>query len=291
VILAMHHEQDMQKMGGLWRRLRWTRWVFFAGVYAIAGFPPFSGFFSKDEILVAVWVSHVPGHMWLYGIAMATAGMTAFYMFRLWYLTFCGECRAVNDVRNHIEDPNGFVLNPLWVLAFFSASAGIVGLPQVWGDIIGIEESNSLANFLKPALAAGEPHMIEHSTELWMAASAVGIALAGTGLAWLFYIRMPRVPEWLAAHLSGFHRTLLNKYYIDELYDAVIVRPLVAVSDRVLYRIVDTRLIDGIGANGTARGIRAIAADGLKYAQSGFTQSYVSLMIVGALAIVGYLLR
>ena len=291
VILAMHHEQDMQKMGGLWHRLRMTRWVFFAGVYAIAGFPPFSGFFSKDEILVAAWVSDVPGHMWLYGIGMATAGMTAFYMFRLWYLTFCGECRAVNDVRNHIEDPNGFVLNPLWVLAFFSVSAGIVGLPQVWGDIIGIEESNSLANFLKPSLATGEPHLIEHSTELWMAASAVAIALAGTGLAWLFYIRKPGVPEWLATHLSSFYRTLLNKYYVDEFYDAVIVRPLVAFSDRVLYRIIDARLIDGIGANGTARGIRAIAADGLKYAQSGLTQSYVVFMIVGAMAIVGYLLR
>jgi NADH-quinone oxidoreductase subunit L len=291
VILAMHHEQDMQKMGGLWHRLRLTRWVFFVGVYAIAGFPPFSGFFSKDEILVAVWASHVPGHTWLYAIGMATAGMTAFYMFRLWYLTFMGECRAAGDVRNHIQEPNGFVLNPLWVLAFFSAVAGMAGLPQVWGDIIGIEESNSLANFLQPVLAVGEPHAIEHSTELWMAAAAVAIALAGTGLAWLFYIRKPGVPGWLAAHLSGFYRTVLNKYYIDELYDAVIVRPLVAFSDRVLYRFVDARVIDGIGVNGTARGIRAIAADGLKYAQSGLTQSYVFFMIAGAVAIVGYLLR
>jgi NADH-quinone oxidoreductase subunit L len=291
VILAMHHEQDMQKMGGLWHRLRMTRWVFFAGVYAIAGFPPFSGFFSKDEILVAAWVSDVPGHTWLYGIGMVTAGLTAFYMFRLWYLTFCGECRAASDVRNHIEDPNGFVLNPLWVLAFFSAAAGMAGLPQVWGDIIGIEESNSLANFLKPALAAGEPHAIEHSTEIWMAASAVAIALAGTGLAWLMYIRKPDMPGWLATQFSGFYRTLFNKYYVDEFYDAAIVRPLVAFSDRVLYRIVDARLIDGIGVNGTASGIRAIAANGLKYAQSGLTQSYIFFMIVGAVAIVSYLLR
>ncbi|MCH8889764.1 MAG: NADH-quinone oxidoreductase subunit L [Myxococcales bacterium] len=291
VILAMHHEQDLQKMGGLWHRLRMTRWVFFAGAYAIVGFPPFSGFFSKDEILIAVWTSNVPGHIWLYGIGMATAGITAFYMVRLWVLTFMGECRAASDVRNHIEDPNGLVLNPLWVLAFFSAVAGIVGLPQVWGDIIGIEESNSLANFLKPVLAAGEPHPIEHSTELWMALWAVAIALAGAGLAWLLYIRKPGVPGWLATHLSGFYRTLLNKYYVDEFYDAVIVRPLVAVSDRVLYRIIDARLIDGIGVNGTARGIRAIAANGLKYAQSGLTQSYVFFMIVGAVAIVGYLLR
>jgi len=233
----------------------------------------------------------VPGHTWLYGIGMATAGLTAFYMFRLWHLTFMGECRAASDVRDHIEDPNGFVLNPLWVLAFFSAVAGIAGLPQVWGDIIGIEESNSLANFLQPALAAAEPHAIEHSTELWMAFWAVAIALTGTVLAWLLYVRKPGVPGWLAAQFSGFYRTLLNKYYIDELYDAVVVRPLVAVSDHVLFRIVDARLIDGIGINGTARGIRAIAENGLKYAQSGLTQSYVFFMIVGAMAIVGYLLR
>ena len=222
---------------------------------------------------------------------MLTAGLTAFYMFRLWYLTFCGESRVPSDVYSHVKDPNGFVLNPLWVLAFFSAVAGIAGLPQIWGDLIGIEESNSLANFLKPVFAAGEPHHIAHSTELWMAFWAVAIALTGTGLAWLWYLRKPGVPGWLAAHLSGPYRTLLNKYYIDELYDAVIVRPLVWFSDRVLYRIVDARWIDGIAVNGTAFGIRAVAANGLKYAQSGLTQSYVFFMIVGAVAIVGYLLR
>jgi len=291
VILAMHHEQDMRKMGGLWRRLRRTRWVFFIGVYTIAGFPPFSGFFSKDEILVAAWTSHVPGHGWLYGIGLLTAALTAFYMFRLWYLTFCGDSRVPNEVRGHIADPNGFVLNPLWVLAFFSVFAGFAGLPQIWGDLIPIKDSNSLANFLKPALAVGAPHAIEHSTEFWMAFWAVAVALAGTGVAWLLYLRKPRVPGWLAAHLSGAYRTLLNKYYIDELYDAVIVRPLVWLSDRVLYRIVDARWIDGIAVNGTANGIRAFAANGLKYAQSGLTQSYLFFMIVGAVAIVSYLLR
>ncbi|HXV36125.1 MAG TPA: NADH-quinone oxidoreductase subunit L [Myxococcota bacterium] len=291
VILALHHEQDMQKMGGLWRRLHKTRWVLFAGVYAIAGFPPFSGFFSKDEILVAAWASHVPGHDWLYAIGLATAGITAFYMFRLWFLTFAGDCRAPADVRSHIEDPNGFVVNPLWVLAFFSAVAGIAGLPQVWGDLIGIDESNSLANFLTTVLASGAPHAIDHSTELWMAFWAVAVALAGTGLAWLLYVRHPGAPRWLAERLAVIYRTLLNKYYVDEVYDALIVRPLVALSDRVLFRIIDARLIDGVGVNGTARAIRALAADGLKYAQSGLTQSYVLFMIAGAAAVVGYLLR
>jgi NADH-quinone oxidoreductase subunit L len=290
VILAMHHEQDMQKMGGLWRRLRATRLVFLVGVCAIAGFPPLSGFFSKDEILVSALASNVPGHVWLYGIGLATAGVTAFYMFRLWYLTFCGDCRAPSEVRSHIRDPNGFVINPLRVLAFFSVVAGVVGLPQVWGDLISIEDSNSLANFLKPVLAAAEAHEIKHQTELWMAFSAVAIAVLGTVTAWVLYLRRPRVPAWLATHLSGAYRALVNKYYVDELYDAAFVRPLVALSDRVLYRIVDAGWIDGIGINGMARSIRAFAANGLKYAQSGLTQSYVFFMIVGAVAIVSYLL-
>jgi NADH-quinone oxidoreductase subunit L len=291
VILALHHEQNMEKMGGLWHRLQWTRWVFLIGVLAIAGFPGFSGFFSKDEILVAAWVSHVPGHTWLYGIGLTTAGITAFYMFRLFFLTFLGESRVSGEIRSHIEDPGGFVLNPLWVLAFFSVVAGLVGLPQVWGDTIGIEDSNSLANFLGPALAAAEPHELDHATEYWMALSAVAMAAAGTLLAWFLYVRWPDLPGKLAAQLSSTHRTLVNKYYVDEFYDAVIVRPLVSISDRFLYRVVDVGLIDGLAINGTARAIRAVAANGLKYAHSGFTQSYVIFMIGGAIAIVGYLLR
>jgi NADH-quinone oxidoreductase subunit L len=278
-------------MGGLWRRLKSTRWVFLIGVLAIAGFPGFSGFFSKDEILVAAWVSHVPGHEWLYGISLATAGITAFYMFRLFFLTFLGKSRVPPEVLSHVEDPGGFVVNPLWVLAFFSIVGGVAGLPQVWGDLIGIDDSNSLANFLSPVIAAGEPHELDHTTEYWMALSAVSVATAGALLAWLLYVRWPDLPGKLAGHLSALHRLLVNKYYVDEIYDAVIVRPLLVISDRFLYRVVDARLIDDIAINGTARTIRAVAANGLKYAHSGLTQSYVILMIVGAVAIVGYLLR
>jgi NADH-quinone oxidoreductase subunit L len=260
-------------------------------VLAIAGFPGFSGFFSKDEILVAAWVSHVPGHTWLYGIGLATAGITAFYMFRLFFLTFLGESRVSSEIGSHIEDPGGFVINPLWVLAFFSVVAGLVGLPQVWGDVIGIDDSNSLANFLGPVLATAGPHELDHTTEYWMAFWAVAIATAGMLLAWFLYVRWPDLPGKLAGQLSGSYRMLVNKYYVDELYDAVIVRPVVAVSDRFLYRVVDAGLIDDVAINGTARMVRAVAANGLKYAHSGLTQSYVILMIGGAVAIVGYLLR
>jgi len=290
VILAMHHEQDMEKMGGLRRRIPRTHWTFLIGTLAIAGFPPLSGFFSKDEILVAAYASHVPGHQWLYAIGLVTAGITAFYMFRLHFRIFWGKSRVPHDVREHMEDPPNTVIIPLYALAVGAALAGFAGLPQVWGDLMGVVNSNSLANFLAPVFPAGAPHHIEHSTEMWLAAMAVATAAAGTFLAWWLYVHRPAWPDKLAGKLSGLHRLLTEKYYVDEIYDATIVRPLVAVSDRILFRGIDAGLIDGVGVNGLARSVRALAANGLKYVQSGFAQSYLLLMVVGAVAIVTYLL-
>jgi NADH-quinone oxidoreductase subunit L len=278
-------------MGGLHRKLWQTHVVFLIGVLAIAGFPGFSGFFSKDEILVAAFASEVPGHRWLHAIALVTAGITAFYMFRLYFLTFWGESRAPRELRDHLHDASPIVINPLWVLAFFSVFAGLGGLPQVWGDLIGVPNSNSLGNFLAPVLAEPAAHEIEHSTEYWLAALAVGAAATGALLAWLLYAARPALSASLSAALSGLHRLLTNKYWIDEIYDATIVRPLVWISDRVLFRVVDAGVIDGLGANGSARLVRGLAAHGLKYAHSGLTQGYIFFMIVGAVAIVGYLLR
>jgi NADH-quinone oxidoreductase subunit L len=293
VIMAMHHEQDMEKMGGLRRRIPRTHWTFLIGTLTIAGFPPLSGFFSKDEILLAAYAAHVPGHQWLYAIGLVTAAVTAFYMFRLHFRIFWGKSRVPHDVREQMEDPPGTVIVPLYALAFFAIVAGFVGLPQVWGDLIwgGIEDSNSLANFLAPVLSVGEPHHIAHSTEIWLAVRAVAAAATGAVLAWWLYVHRPAWPEKIAERFNGLYRLLTEKYYVDEIYDASIVRPLVAVSDRLLYRGVDAGLIDGLAVNGLAHTVRAFAANGLKYVQSGFAQSYLLLMVVGAIAIVAYLVR
>jgi NADH-quinone oxidoreductase subunit L len=293
VILAMHHEQDMEKMGGLRRRIPRTRWTFLVGTLAIAGFPPLSGFFSKDEILVAVYASSVPGHQWLYVLGLATAGVTAFYMFRLYFRIFRGKSRVPHDFRERMEDPPGTVIVPLYILAALAVFAGLVGLPQAYGDLLGggIEDSNSLANFLAPVLAASEHHEIDHITEYWLALRAVAIAAAGMSLAWWLYVHKPTWPDQLARTFSGVHRFLLSKWYVDEVYDAVIVRPLVAFSDRFLYRTVDARFIDGAAVNGMAQGVRAFAANGLKYVQSGFAQGYLVWMVIGAVVMIAYLLR
>ena len=290
VILAMHHEQDVRRMGGLKRLIPHTHRVFLVGVAAIAGFPGLSGFFSKDEILV--WAAHAPGGPWLYWIALGTAGLTAFYMVRLHCLTFYGECRAPASVREQIHEVGPLMLWPLYVLAFFSIIAGYVGLPQLWGDLLfGIDESDSLSRFLGPVLTRVPKEPLDHAAELGMAGSAVAIAAAGAALAWWLYLRRPELPDRIAATFRGAYQLLVNKYYADELYDALIVRPLVFVSDRVLFRVVDVGLIDGALVDGTARGVQGLAAHGLKYAQSGLAQTYVFFMIVGAAALVAYLVR
>jgi NADH-quinone oxidoreductase subunit L len=288
VILAMHHEQDIEKMGGLRWRIWQTHAVFWVGVVAISGFPPLSGFFSKDEILVAAYASHVPGHTWLYGIGLATAGMTAFYMWRLYFKVFSGESRAPADVREQIHDQSPVIVNPLWTLAVLAAVGGLLGVPEAYA--FGMEDSHSLNNFLAAVWPEAPAHALAHEVEYLMAVAAISMALLGLGLAYHLYVRRPELPGRIAERAQALYRLLLNKYYVDEAYDAVVVKPLVKVSDAVLFRVVDAGLIDGVAVNGTARGVRALAANGLKYAQSGLAQGYVFFMILGAVAILGYLL-
>jgi NADH-quinone oxidoreductase subunit L len=291
VIMAMHHEQDIDQMGGLRRRLPRTHAVFLVGVLAISGFPPLSGFFSKDEILLSAYTAHaIPGHALLWAIGLGTAALTAFYMFRLHFRTFAGECRAAEEVKQHIHEAPAVVLGPLYVLAAFAALAGFAGLPQLYGDWLGIPDSNSLANFLHPVVGGGEPE-IAASAELGLAGLAIGAAGVGALLAAWLYVWSPALPDRIAAGAGALYRLVREKYYVDELYDALFVRPLVAVSERVLFRGVDAGLIDGLAVNGSARAVRGFAAHGLKYLQSGLTQGYLVTMVAGALAVVAWLLR
>jgi NADH-quinone oxidoreductase subunit L len=211
-------------------------------------------------------------------------------MFRLHFLVFFGAPRMAESVKSQIHEAGSTVTTPLIVLAVLSAIAGFAGLPQVYGDWLEIANSNSLANFQAPALATAHVHEIGAVPELRLALAAVVVALLGACTAWMLYLRRPGLPERIAAAFAGLYRTLVNKYWVDELYDRAIVRPLVVFSERVLFRGIDAGLIDGVAVMGTARGVQRLAANGLKYAQSGLTQSYLVLMLVGVTAAVSYLL-
>jgi NADH-quinone oxidoreductase subunit L len=232
----------------------------------------------------------VPGHLWLYGIGLATAGLTSFYMFRLYYKVFHGECRAPAEVREHIHEQGPLILYPLFALAALSVIGGLIGFPVAYGELIGVEDSHSLNNWLSKVVGESAHH-VAHSTEFLLAFVAVAIATVGWGIAYLLYVRRPALPARIAAGAAGLQRLLANKYYVDELYDAVFVRPLVRLSDRVLFRVVDAGLIDGVAVNGLAQSVRGAASGGLKYLQSGLAQSYVVSMLVGAATILWYLMR
>jgi NADH-quinone oxidoreductase subunit L len=289
VILALHRETDTQKMGGLRHVLPAPYWTFLIGVIAVTGVMPIGGFFSKDAVVVAASASDLPGHAWLYRLAIATAGLTGFYMWRLLSRVFYGRTRVTRSLRERIEEPDGWVSNPLYVLAALTVLAGVVGLPQAWGDLLGVSDSNSLANFVSPVLAPGKFDMLENSRHYELSLRTWAASLAGVGLAHLLYVRRADLSAKLFDLLPTLHRTLARKFYADEFYDATMVRPLLAFSERVLYRRLELKWIDGVGVQGTARAVRALAAYGMKYAQSGSAQSYLCIALVGVVALVGYL--
>jgi len=293
VILAMHHEQDTDKMGGLRAQIPWTHRWFGIGVLAIAGIPPFSGFFSKDEILLSAHLAHgVPGYEALYALALATAGLTAFYMFRLHYRTFAGEFRGTSEQRAHVHEPVQWILTPLALLGALSFLGGWLGPSAAFTSWLGVDpaQSNSFANFLAPALH-GIHHEVSHATEWALAALALAVSGAGILLATWLYVWRPELPARIRAAIGGLHRLVANKFYVDELYDALFVRPLVAVSEGLLYRTIDAGLIDGVAVNGSARLVRGFATGVLRQLQSGYAQAYLVVMLIGTILVAVMVMR
>ncbi len=276
VIHGMSGEQDIQKMGGLRTKMPITFATFLIGTLAIAGAPGLAGFFSKDEILWHTWAS---GHTALWLIATLTATLTAFYMFRLLFVTFFGELRADHEVAHHVHESPPVMTVPLVILAGLSIVGGWVGLPEgwLWG--------NKLGAFLAPV--TGHPHL-DHGGVLGegaLMAIATLLAIAGASLAYVFYVRLPGLPMVLSWRLRGLYELLLDKYRIDELYDAIIVRPYTRCSE-FFWRTVDQELIDGF-VNGLAG---AIGANGALWRrlQTGNVQHYALAFLGGVVVVLGY---
>jgi NADH-quinone oxidoreductase subunit L len=282
VIHAMHDEQDIRKMGGLGKSLPITYATFLVGTIAIAGIPPLSGFFSKDEIL---WDAFSRGSWVLWLAGFAGAGITALYMFRLLALTFQGESRWDRGVHPH-EAPATMTI-PLLVLALLSAIGGFAGIPQSLGG------GNAFERWLEPVFAPAMEKLAPavpqgEITEYVLMGLSVGVALAGLYVARMWYLRRKEIPGLVVRKVPAAYRILLNKYYVDEFYEGAVVRPAVRGSELLLWKGIDVNVIDRI-VNGAAQ-ITAAAGRGLRLIQTGVVQNYMLVFLAGVVLIVGWLL-
>jgi NADH-quinone oxidoreductase subunit L len=334
VIHALHHEQDMRNMGGLKKKIPITFWTMFIGTLAIAGTPGLAGFFSKDEILWQAFSSN-RGHIVLWAVGTLVAGITAFYMFRLLFMTFFGDYRGGHAVHHddhavqhatkdaHAHDAHGHghgaheihespsaMTFPLIVLAIGSIVAGYIGMPAWLGG-------SAFEHWLEPVLEpvpgiVGEAHHYSHGFEIGLASVSVAVALMGFLLAYTTYYKKSDRAERVSRQFKGAYTTLLNKYYVDELYDALFVNRAKGTG-RSLWRF-DSNVVDG-AVNGSAWATVKSAlgsgwwdrwiVDGLvrfmggfiktaswpvRLIETGYTQNYALVMILGVLIFVGYVL-
>ncbi len=273
VIHALSGEQDLRRMGGLARRLPTTWLTILIATVAITGLPPFSGFFSKDEILAGAFVAH---RYAVFGLGLIGAALTAFYMWRLVFLTFAGPSRVDHEVAHHVHESPAIMTVPLWILAVFAAGAGVWALP------LG---QSRFAHFLAPVLPEGKAH--DGAAAAALMAVSVLVALGGLAVAWRMYLGGGVDLAKIGVPQSAVHRVLLHKYYVDELYDRVFVQPTVRVAQWCAERF-DLDVIDG-AVNGVAALVQR-AAGTLRRYQTGFVMNYALSMLIGVVALVGFLL-
>ncbi|MBW2417532.1 MAG: NADH-quinone oxidoreductase subunit L [Deltaproteobacteria bacterium] len=292
VSLSLDQEQDLQRMGGLRGRLVWTHVVLLIGVLGMAGVPPLSGFFSKGEILVAAFVAEgVPHHRWLYGAVLFAAGVTAFYSFRMLFMIFYGRSRVPMSFRGTFDDPSIWLMWPMYVLAFLTVVAGVLNPSQFWGDMISVESSDSLSNFLAGSITTGQTLPAERNVQWSLIGYSTVALLLGLALAYLLYLRFPKVPKAISRAMPTFQRGLVAFFNLDELPRWLVERPLLGFSKRVLAEGVERRLIDGVLVTGTALGVRGLADGVLRHLQNGLTQTYLFFVLVGTLVVLASLLR
>jgi NADH-quinone oxidoreductase subunit L len=273
VIHGLHEEQDIRRMGGVMEKMPTTHATFAVGVLAIAGVPGLSGFFSKDEILASAWASGHTG-LWLCGVVGAAC--TAFYMTRLYVLTFRGEFRGDHHTWDHAHESPSAMTIPLILLAVLSVIGGYVGVPHVLGG------HNEIAAFLAPSVGHHDLGIPE-STEMLLMAVSVGAAVLGMGTAWLMYSRDPKADRGIAAAIRDIYPRLQRAYDIDALYDWAFVQPIMRGSDR-LWQDVDVAVIDG-AANGTAAAATGLGGL-LRRWSTGNVQHYMLTVLVGVAVVV-----
>lgn len=288
VIVAMHHEQDMFKMGGLRKKMPFTYICFLIAVLAIIGFPGLAGFFSKDEIL---WKAYLGGGVPLWSIAAFTAVLTSFYMVRLFCLTFLGECRADKHTQEHLHETPVHMWAPLVILALLSAVVGYLGVPPILGG------SNHFGEYLKPLLQIPD-HAVpfwnflhgehDHHTELLLMGISVGGMLVSSAFAVTLYAKGPSTrSELLFKRFRPLHNLLFNKYWIDEIYAAAIVIPLKEMS-YFLWKVVDVLIVDGL-VNGISQ-FASFSAGFASMRMSGSIHRHGMTLVIGVICLLTVLI-
>jgi NADH-quinone oxidoreductase subunit L len=277
VIHGMSGEQDMNKMGGLARKMPITCVTMWIATLAITAIPPFAGFFSKDLILSDAYTS---GHKFVDELGIITAGLTGLYMFRLMFMTFHGHSRVDEKVAHHVHESPPVMTIPLVALAVLSAVGGWVGLPEgiAWGD--------AFAHFLAPAVGVFKPAF--GASELALSAVSISATLIGIVIAYVFYLSSPGLATVVAWRAKALYQLLLDKYYIDQIYDWLVTRPLFFIAQYVLFRGIDHYTIDGL-VNGTGLTVEA-GGDATRRAETGNVQHYALVYLLGAVAIAAFYL-
>ncbi len=283
VLHAMSDEQDMRKMGGLWKLIPVTYVLMWIGSLALAGIWPFAGFYSKDVVLEAAYASGTGAGGYAFWMGIAAAFLTAFYSWRLLLMTFHGEPRADKQVMAKVHESPKVMIVPLMVLAVGATFMGYVGFESFvgnkaavfWGESILVLQSH-------PALEAA------HYVPLWVKYLPLGVGLSGIGLAYVLYMLAPSLPGMLAARFQGLYRFLLNKWYFDELYDLLFVRPAFYIG-RGLWKSGDGSLIDGVGPDGISAGVRYLARRA-GAVQTGYLYHYAFAMLAGVVVLVTWYL-
>lgn len=290
VIIAMHHEQDMRKMGGLWRKMPVTYLTFVIGSLALCAIPPFSGFYSKDTIIEAVHLSTIPGSCYAYVCVVLGAMVTAIYSFRALFMTFHGKPRMDEDTFSHVHESPKSILIPLVCLAIPSVILGyMLYMPMLFdkspllsSSLFVLPEHNVLGELASEVISPMHA-MIEAPFSL-----AFWITLLGAGLAWVCYIARPALPQRLATTFRPIYQILVNKYGFDALNQLVFVQGIKGVG-KGFYRLGDQRMIDGFFVNGTGYAVRWFAAKGREM-QSGYLYSYIAVMVFGLLGFLCWLI-
>lgn len=283
VIHAMHHEQDIRKMGGLYKKIPITYAMMWIGSLALAGFPPFAGFYSKDVVLEAAWASHNSYGKFAYFMGITAALLTAFYSWRLLFLTFHGKTRADKKTFDHAHESPKSMLIPLFILAFGSIVAGILG-----AKLLHMVSAHD--NFFGRAigLIGQRKDLLEevHHVPFLVKISPLLVGIIGIGTAYLMYVRRTDLPEKLANKLKPLYKLSFNKWYFDEIYEAALVRPTRRLGD-ILWKVMDSKVIDGV-PNSLAAICKNLSLRVSKV-QTGLIYDYALWMVLGLIAIVFFL--